>query len=107
MPRTAPRPTPPAVTSSTAQSPPTSVATPHTDRSSSTPTSLTAIVRVRPKVGLPACSGREPPRHPDPCRRAPRLTAQVRRAVPADAPAIAEVHVASWRAAYPGLVPQA
>jgi ribosomal protein S18 acetylase RimI-like enzyme len=30
----------------------------------------------------------------------------VRPAVPADAPAIARVHVASWRAAYRGIIPQ-
>lgn len=30
----------------------------------------------------------------------------VRRASPADAQEIAEVHIASWRAAYPGVVPQ-
>jgi GNAT superfamily N-acetyltransferase len=30
----------------------------------------------------------------------------VRPAVPADAPAIAHVHVASWRAAYRGIIPQ-
>jgi RimJ/RimL family protein N-acetyltransferase len=31
---------------------------------------------------------------------------RIRRALPADAPAIATVHVRSWQAAYPGLVPQ-
>ena len=34
------------------------------------------------------------------------MTAVVRRATLDDARGIAEVHVASWRAAYPGLVPQ-
>ena len=31
---------------------------------------------------------------------------QLRRAEPADARAVAELHVAAWKAAYPGLVPQ-
>jgi len=31
---------------------------------------------------------------------------EIRRARPADAPAIAEVHVRSWQGAYPGLIPQ-
>lgn len=33
-------------------------------------------------------------------------TAVVREATPADAPAIARAHVASWRATYPGIVPR-
>jgi L-amino acid N-acyltransferase YncA len=32
---------------------------------------------------------------------------KIREAVPADARAIAEVHVASWKTTYPGIVPQA
>lgn len=31
---------------------------------------------------------------------------RLRRAEPADAPAVAEVHVRTWQAAYPGLIPQ-
>jgi GNAT superfamily N-acetyltransferase len=35
------------------------------------------------------------------------LAIQIRRAVPADADAIAEVHVETWRSTYPGIVDQA
>jgi ribosomal protein S18 acetylase RimI-like enzyme len=32
---------------------------------------------------------------------------QIRPAIPADAPAIAHVHIASWKTTYPGIVPEA
>jgi GNAT superfamily N-acetyltransferase len=58
----------------------------------------------RPRPGTP--TGRESRLKPDQVWvRIPPRALEIRPATPADARAIAEVHVASWRAAYSGIVP--